>query len=432
MTDISDVNSDQLKTAGQINIIKSEIYSVATKRTLDIRNQVLAYNIYESIYEPFITGDIIVKDAMDLINYFPIVGEEILTLTLATPGFNQPKTYIDNKFLIYKISDRENDADRSVIYRIHFISIEALLDLNNKISQAFSGKISDIAETILKDKLRVEDKTRYNVEPTINNTKYVSNFWSPVKNLNYLAEHAFNTNGSPTFLFFENRNGLNFISLETLYKTDIVQKFFEDNYSREVNADGTSVRDITHEYQRIIELSVPNVFDYVDRLQSGAFSSILITHNLTNKNVDYKPFDFLDDYERETRLNKYPLISKTLIHDYPSVIKTMSKMYTVHDNNGDITNSKIFQRRQSLMRLAESCVIEITVLGRTDYTVGQKINVNLNKNMPIDKEDDDVTDYMFSGNYIIASMKHMINREDHEIKMELIKDSLDLDLNNLK
>ena len=35
MTDISDVNSDQLKTAGQINIIKSEIYSTATKRTLD-------------------------------------------------------------------------------------------------------------------------------------------------------------------------------------------------------------------------------------------------------------------------------------------------------------------------------------------------------------------------------------------------------------
>ena len=81
------------------------------------------------------------------------------------------------------------------------------------------------------------------------------------------------------------------------------------------------------------------------------------------------------------------------------------------------------------MNIAESCKVEITVLGRTDYTVGQKIKLKLYKKQAIDKQDVDIDDKVFSGYYIISSIRHKINNQLHECVFELIKDSFDINLN---
>ena len=84
----------------------------------------------------------------------------------------------------------------------------------------------------------------------------------------------------------------------------------------------------------------------------------------------------------------------------------------------------------SQLRQAEATKIEIVVPGRTDYTVGKKVRVTLNKFNPIDKGPDtgDTVDNMFSGNYIISGINHFIDREKHQCHMELMKDSFIVDL----
>ena len=84
------------------------------------------------------------------------------------------------------------------------------------------------------------------------------------------------------------------------------------------------------------------------------------------------------------------------------------------------------------MKQAESTKIQITVPGRTDYTVGDKVKLTLNKFNPIKTSDtdDDIIDNLFSGNYIISTINHMIDREKHECYMELIKDSYIVNFNN--
>lgn len=423
--------SAELRSAGEIDIQLIEIIGSSGK-SLDIRNQILSINIFENIFTPFITGTILLKDSLELINFFPLTGEETLNIRLATPGYTDKGTYINNKFFIYKITDREDLTERAVVYTLNFISSEAIMDLNVKISKSFNDSIGNIADNLLNDFSVNTDKTRIHVEPTQNNHTYTSNFWSPVQNLNYLAERAVNLNGSPTFLFFENRNGLNFISLESLYKNNISQTFYGSNYTREVNPDGTSVRNIENEYKAIINISVPTIFDYVERIRSGALSSTLITHDLTTKRYTFSTYDFLDQYDKEKRLNDFPIISKKAPHFATAAIKTMNKSTSLFSGGNDITGSRYFQRRKSLLALAESCKINLKVLGRTDYTVGQKVYVDLSKNTVITKDDTDVKDHMFSGNYIISAIKHIITRDLHEIEMELIKDSLDIDLNNIK
>ena len=86
----------------------------------------------------------------------------------------------------------------------------------------------------------------------------------------------------------------------------------------------------------------------------------------------------------------------------------------------------------SLLSQADANKVEIVVPGRTDYTVGQKVNLKLNKFNPIQTSDpsSDVLDKMFSGNYLIATITHAIDREKHECHMQLIKDSYLMDLDN--
>ena len=78
---------------------------------------------------------------------------------------------------------------------------------------------------------------------------------------------------------------------------------------------------------------------------------------------------------------------------------------------------------------AESTKIQVTVMGRTDYTVGMIVELDLNKMQPIQKNED-AKDNIFSGRYIVSAINHYINRDKHECSMELIKDSYVVDFNN--
>ena len=82
------------------------------------------------------------------------------------------------------------------------------------------------------------------------------------------------------------------------------------------------------------------------------------------------------------------------------------------------------------MKVSNAHQLEITVPGRTDYTVGQKVSVVLNKVEATAASDSDLTDRMFSGFYLVSAINHVISRESHECNMELIKESLQADVNN--
>jgi len=114
----------------------------------------------------------------------------------------------------------------------------------------------------------------------------------------------------------------------------------------------------------------------------------------------------------------------------------MNSQYYYDNFNGyrDTTNFRAIQRRISMMKMATANKVQITVPGRSDYTVGQKVELDLTKMNPIKKSetDEDIKDAIFSGYYLIGSVNHIIDREKHECVMELIKDSYILDPDSAK
>lgn len=416
-------SSEYLRFAGDVNIEKVSI-TTSSGFTQEITNQVVGLQLFEDLFSPFITGSLIIKDSLDLLNLFPFSGEEFLQLRVSTPTLKSSK--IDGNFYIFKMADREIVGDRSVVYELHFITQEAVIDLNKRISKAYSGRCSEIAKTLMEDKdFGLQIKRKVFIEETKNSTKFISNYWNPVKCLNYLCDHSLNTNDSPTFVFYENRAGFNFVSLETLYtNNDVVQEFVYDNYKRDELPNGQTVNNPTEQYKRIKELRIPTVYDYMKNTQEGMYASKQYSFDITTKTVFVNNYDIKTDFEKQKHLNPHAPISANAIYRPGAMIINKPTYYGSFTNEKDVTNASFLQKRISGMRQADANKIEITVPGRTDYTVGQKVIINVDRMEPMKKGETNTRDEIISGAYIIGAVNHYIDREKHECVMELFKESM--------
>lgn len=418
-------DSALLRFAGDVQIREAKLTSL-NGNTANIINQILTIEIYEDLFSPFITLSIVIRESHDYLNSIPLVGEEYVTLTIDTPSLDKP---ISGRFYIYKITDREYTKERETVYALKCISEEYVNDVNTKISKAIGGNISESAQLLFgKDGLNT--KKNVAIEKTSNVTKFVANFWNPSKCLSQLTTGAANINNSPTYLFFENRDGFNFRTIEELTKANTYQYFIKDNYVRTTESSNSvrSVRNIEEDYKRILDLSVPVVTDYMKDIETGRLKSRVISHDILTKKYTVKDYSLKKDTRKPHLLNDYPAYSKYAIGNNASSITVMPKYHSNFSNFSDVTNHKTIQRRISFFQNLEKFKINIQVMGRTDYTVGQVVDLTIPKAAQIIQTDSLVKDEMLSGRYLISAISHSINKDNHMCNIELIKNSVIRDL----
>lgn len=398
----------------------------------DVTPQMIGIEVYEDIFTSFITGKILLKDAIDLPNLFPLVGEESLNLSFITPGSNSTDAH-SGIYYIFKMDDHSKTSEREQLYVLHFMSVEGIADINKKISKTYAGKVHELVQRLVTDADGLESPKKLNLEESPAATKYTSNFWSPAQNITYLMGQAQNANKSPSYVFFENRVGFHFVSLDTLYgSSPVFQSFRWDNYSADFTKASSTERNLGRDYQRVMEFSIPENFNYMDGLTSGRYGSQMITYDLTTK--QYSHVGYVPEFAKEKHLNQYPLNSSYLLKKTRALLINEHRYYNNFNNFGDATNTKFLQRRLSLISAAEASRLQITVAGRSTYTVGQKVYVEMPANNQITQQDGPTAtlDKIMTGFYLVAALCHKIDREKHECVMELIKESFILDLNNVK
>ena len=421
-------SSKTLRFAGDVSIDKIQIIT-SSGFYQDITGQVITMQFYEDLFSPFISGTIYIKESLDFVNLFPFVGEEIVEIDISTPTLKTGN--IRGTFYIYKLTDRELIGDKNVVYMLHFMSMEGIIDLNKKVSKVYTGSPADIVKTLMTDNINgLQTKKEVFTESTARDIKFISNFWSPVKCINYVTNFAVNKSHCPNYVFFENRDGFYFISLESLYDNKhVAQDFVYDKYMRDKVPNAADIRNVQEDYKRILEISIPVGFDYLDRLSSGMLGSRQITYDATTKQYSTKVYSMFDRFKEQKHLNENPINSDKAIFKANSRVIIYPKMYGTYQGFGDNTNARQYQERISTMKLAEANMLNVTVKGRCDYTVGQKVNVKLNRIEPLKKAESDIEDKIFSGKYLIGAVNHYFDREKHETHMQLIKESSVMNMN---
>ena len=394
---------------------------------VDITALVTNVMMYEDIMSPFITGSVSVVDALSLNEILPLMGEEILYIKALTPGFDGDLYKRDLMLALYKMEKRENIKLKAVGYELCFVSMEAITDMNQRVSKTFRGRISDLAESMIKSFPGLVSEKNANVEETANNEIYTSNFWTPTQNLYYLSTKALNEINNPSYVFFENNEGFVFASLDALYAIPATYQFIRDSKMRGPE----ETQDVMEEYRKVLDISVPVQYDYIERLQEGFYGSTIYNYDLQTKRINFKNFVAFDDLKK-VRLNPHLNIGDNL-QFMPEANMLLSVMHRSLYNGSPILPINHHNRRMALLKQVSSMTINIKVFGRLDYTVGSVVDFTAYKDnatgakLPADED----TDELLTGRYLITAISHEISRENHFCHIELCKDSVLKNINKM-
>lgn len=447
----SESTQDGLQTPGEVSLDQLLLIS-SQGVTISLLDYFIELNIYESIYSSVVTGEIVLSDSANLIRYFPITGEESLIIKAITPGFTSPSSefMISKTFRVFSIEDRIMARDQNTqIYKLKFISQEAVVDSANPIFKPFKGKIGEVVNTIFDSYLSVDRDVVYSnkslsssgktglklLNDADNYVRFISTGWSPIKCINWLAKKAIPKDGTAcNFLFWESNKSFYFGSVETIFRDGRSI----GNYRYAPTSVSVGTDDLEEKMTLITDLKVLNGLDHVVGLNSGYFASKLISLNLYNKKQEVTEYDYTKEYFKYTHSSQSPIpffnpnsvLKKTDSHI--RVYPKYPKLYTDKNKNTNERMGEIYSNRLSNMKELDNLKLNIIIHGRTDVEAGQIIDITF-PNMDPPSEADiakDQIDPKFSGRYLITAINHKINIFRHSMSMEVIKDSLEAESSN--
>ena len=96
-------NSEQTPNyQGQISLVG--LWIQGRNETVDVRNNFEGMILFENMFEPALTGELIINDLHDIGNNLPLVGEEIIYLDLKIPSEDNP-TILVPPFQCYSVEE---------------------------------------------------------------------------------------------------------------------------------------------------------------------------------------------------------------------------------------------------------------------------------------------------------------------------------------
>jgi hypothetical protein len=385
---------------------------------IDIVLHVHQISIFEDLYSPFLTVELEIRDAIGLKNKVPFRGEELITLTVTDS--DRKFGLQDAVFSIYKMKDLVQVSDRAFVYRLCCVSIEAVVDMNLKISKAYSGQASDLVHQLVVDEGLETDKEVF-IEETKNKISYISNYWSPIKNLKYISDRAVTRDGtSASCLFYETKRGFAFASLNTLVSADSVASY-------QFTVGG--LNNVEKGLSRIEKVWIDTGFDYIERLKTGAFGNRSLLVDPYNKTYQYGYYDFVDAFAKQNHLNPQSFATDSVTRRLNSVFRTRVVPSRMYGNMKSEASDQWFKQRVTEMAAMNAFNIQIEVAGRMDVIVGQVVDVFLYAGqVPNDgssrNDFNEMLDKVYSGRYLVTGIRHTLDKKRHTMNLSLSKDSL--------
>ena len=437
------VAKSDLQFAGEFLVEECQIVST-TGKVYDINPLVEEINVFENIYTAAVSGDIVIKDTTNIVQNFPIIGEEKLILKIQTPQAKpEPETTIDftlSPLIIYKINSQYGEGENAQIISLQFGSMEGFRNTTSRVSQSYSGQPNEIVEKILRDENYLKSKKTFYFEPTANNAKIIFPNIRPfkcIKHLSNISNSQLN-NASPSYLFYETTKGFHFRTYDSMCRED-PKLFLKENVGASLNEKG--VIDAQKNLDTLINYQRVSSKDTVKNLNSGMISSKLIKHDVYHKRLDLYKYNYLDNFDRDIHPDngeatpiistaKDPDTNKSLIDNEDTklfVVSTASGYsfeesgnYPYQSDNLEQTLQRKTARRQ---QFENGHILNIEVNGQTFIQAGDKINLEIGATSALtqDKEDKQI-----SGNYIITHLRHTFTKSQqlkHKIVMQVAKDS---------
>ena len=219
--------------AAAVGSFKPNYFTIQTldgKTTVDVTNSCLFFDYFEDILSPCVTAIAELINSSSLFNILPIRGGEKVTISVDT-AFGE---FVLDDLYVYKVSNL--DAQHSnEMFTLNLVSREGLTNETSRCQTIYRGNLQTTVTKILKDDLKTKKYKSENIEGTSNDYSFIGNNRKPFHVLTWLGPKAVPANGQNSgtsgeeargtagFLFYENKDGFNFRSIDSLVSSTKIQ-----------------------------------------------------------------------------------------------------------------------------------------------------------------------------------------------------------------
>jgi hypothetical protein len=253
----------------------------------------------------------------------------------------------------------------------------------------------------------------------------------PFDAIKFCSKRALNKKKSPTFLFFENKLGYNFVTLSSMLASNPVH---------DINFQIKNLADDGKELMGAIKYEVISQFDLNKSIKSGLFAGTFVGFDLTTQSIAVKTTNYDSLFNKNEHANKTPNIGvitnkfgvkNTEMYDSRVVVFPMDafgsesnyiKQKTHYPLMLPMILTIISCKEMHLLETFLNQRVKVLMPGNFDLTSGLTANLTV----PIRGEKAEGVnnvDNSLSGKYLIIASRQMITYQKHETIIEVATDS---------
>ena len=386
-------------------------------QTVDLRRVFVEMQIFQDLYSSVMNGTILITDGNDIFGNFYFVGNEYLRVKIDKPGLGRP---LERMFRVYKSSDRHPANDSGQTFILHFCSDELVSSEQILVSKAYkSTKIRNIVSDILLKELNVDPTRIAKLEDTSGNFDFIIPNYRPFEAIQWVTGRGYDQKKF-CYFFFENKNGFNLASLQSLIKQPPYKTIRYE--LKNVNRDPANNKDSIDNFEIISD------FDMINSITNGSFASRMLAVDIVKQTSNIYEYDLNIAEGQGNLLNKYKPVNsfknsknETLFQAKNSFFRTyIETTESLTEKNSDIKNWLL--PRSMHMIMLNHFKIKIVIPGDIELKVGDVINYEFPMFDAANKAGKKL-DKRRSGKYLVTAVNHKFSEDVFESIVELVSDS---------
>ena len=412
----------------------------AGKKPLEIGELVFGFTYYEDITKPFISANLNINDSgSNLIGSGsgPITGGELVEIDVEGPD-NKDYSYT---FKVYRVGDRINSG-KIQNYNLGLISAEALDDPQTRIKKTLSGRPDEIVRQVLNEE-GLNTAKQYIAYPCDNYKTIIPKNLTPFAICAKLQDQSIPTGaggkgdgegaetvdgkyseGTAGFFFFENFNGYNFRSIDSLMDLkgkmglnnagqDSTVKTFQDSAGLELDT-------------TLLDVHFTSEINLMQGLRTGAYALRCQYYNFSTGDYDESTYSAAKSWSKLAHLGSQDGLTpgqQSLAKRPTRIVSAILDDESYYSGQDAAANDLAFKDRtpetlpQAISRnyLLNTQGLRVVVPGNLQLVVGNVVRVNLqNMSTQSDREIESV-DQEHSGFYLVTALSRSYSTIDKRV-----------------
>ena len=435
------------------------------KKSVDLSSHLVQTEYFENLLSPVITMKMRIRSEFNFVSNLPIRGGEMIAFSAEVGGTTLQFGEIDDKgnitpgtgeLYVYKLSDLSTPS-QAQDFVLNITSLEYFKNETSRCQFKFKPQTIDqhVKQILGPHVMNVNpDKVLpENIEGAKNTYTFIGNNRKPFYTISWLCPKAIggqtgqsaagivNTTGSNDvqgtgtagFLFYENREGFNFKSIESLVRSTRLDNSEKKSvYSYEYRGKGaTGNPNNPDENTNIIFYYLNKSTDVRQALAVGQYHSKTIFYDSLAQKFDQIEYKLEKQIGEDSTLGGYDENDDKELPVPKGLDERLSRMYSIVSDHGalgvgelgleasgrdPVDHAKAISRYNALF----SQSLNIQVPCNTNLKVGDIVNLTFPEVLMGNSRDPDSS---MSGNYLISRLNHHIQPNANYTSLNLIRDA---------